>query len=61
MRDNALITLLSPFAASYCAVLYRRFLKHEPFGWPQPHPAAIYAAFSAAIAFTVVRNLTLSF
>jgi Protein of unknown function (DUF2752) len=61
MRDNALVTLLSPFAAAYSAILYRRFLKREPFRWPQPHPAAIYAAFSAAIAFTVVRNLTLSF
>ncbi|MGH9597602.1 MAG: DUF2752 domain-containing protein [Edaphobacter sp.] len=57
LRANALITLLLPFAAAYCIVLYRRFLKRKPLRSPQLPPAAIYAAFAAIAIFTVARNL----
>jgi Protein of unknown function (DUF2752) len=54
---NSLVTLLLPFAVTYGVLCYRRFLQRKPLRWPQPPPAAIYAALAIAAVFTVVRNL----
>jgi hypothetical protein len=59
MRLNAVVTLLLPLAAAYGIVCYRRFLQHKAIRWPQPPPAAIYAALTLAAVFTVIRNLPL--
>ena len=57
MNLNALITLLLPFAATYGILCYCRLLQRKPFRWPQPPPAATYAALTLATIFTVIRNL----
>jgi hypothetical protein len=57
MQFNALITLLFPFAAVYGIRSYGRLLQRKAIRWPHPSPAALYAAFSVAAVFTVVRNL----
>jgi len=51
MRFNALTTLSLPFLAGWIV------LARKPLRWPQPPPAAIYAALFAAALFTVGRNL----
>lgn len=56
-RLNALTTLLTPPAALYAALCYRRFLQHKPFPKLHPPPAAIYATLAIAAIFTIVRNL----
>jgi uncharacterized protein DUF2752 len=58
---NALVTLLLPFATTYGILCYRRFLQRKILRWPQPPPAAIYAALALATVFTLVRNLPLHF
>jgi hypothetical protein len=58
-RFNALVTGLLPFATAHGLYSYRRFLQGKPLRWPQPPPAAIYAAFAVTIVFTVTRNLPL--
>jgi Protein of unknown function (DUF2752) len=58
-RFNALVTALLPFATAYGLYSYQRFLQREPVRWPQPPPAATYAAFAVTIVFTVTRNLPL--
>ena len=57
MQFNALITLLLPFAAAYGILFYARRLQRKPIRWPHPSPAVLFAAFSLAAVFTVVRNL----
>jgi hypothetical protein len=57
MHFNALITVLLPFVAVYGVLCYHRFLQHKAFRWPQPPPAAIYAALALTGVFTVLRNL----
>jgi uncharacterized BrkB/YihY/UPF0761 family membrane protein len=57
MKLNALITLLLPFAAAYGILCYYRLLQRKPLRWSQPRPAVIYAAFTVAAVFTVIRNL----
>jgi hypothetical protein len=57
MKFNALITLLLPFAAAYGIFSYYRLLQRKPLRWPEPSPAVIYAAFTVAAVFTVIRNL----
>lgn len=54
---NALVTLLSPFAAAYGILCYHRFLQRKPLQWPQTRPIAVHVALAAAIVFTVTRNL----
>lgn len=56
LRLNALTTLLTPFAATYAAVCYRRFLQRELQLPRLPH-SAVYAALSLAVIFSIVRNL----
>jgi hypothetical protein len=57
VHDNALITLLLPFVATYGIVLYHRFLERKTISYPQLPPVAIYAAFATITIFTVARNL----
>jgi hypothetical protein len=57
MRLNALVTLLLPFVAAWGIVCYRRVLQRKPIRWAQPPPAVLYAAFTLAAVFTVIRNL----
>ena len=57
MNLNALVTLLLPFAAAYGILCYSRLLQRKALRWPQPPPAVIYAALTAATVFTVIRNL----
>jgi hypothetical protein len=56
MNLNALVTLLIPFATAYgiLCLLQRKALR-----WPQPPPAILYAAFTLAAVFTLIRNLPL--
>ena len=57
MQLNALVTLLLPFAAAYGIRTYARHLQRKAIRCPHPSPAVLYAAFSLAAVFTVVRNL----
>jgi hypothetical protein len=57
MQLNALVTLLLPFAAAYGILFYGRILQRKAIRCPHPSPAVLYAAFSLAAVFTVVRNL----
>jgi hypothetical protein len=57
MNLNALVTLLLPFVAAYGILCYCCLLQRKAIRWPQPRPAVIYAAFTVATAFTVIRNL----
>lgn len=59
MRLNALSMSSLPVAAGYAMVCYRRYLRREPFRWPQLPPATLYAALAVAALFTVLRNLPL--
>ena len=59
MHLNALVTLLLPFAAAYGIFCYRRFTQRKAVPWPQPPRAMLYAAFTVAAVFTVIRNLSL--
>lgn len=59
LRLNALSMSMLPIAAGYAAVWYRRYLRREPFRWPQLPPATLYAALAVAALFTVLRNLPL--
>jgi hypothetical protein len=60
MNLNALVTLLLPFAAAYGILCYSRLLQRKALRWPQPPPPAIlYAAFTLAAVFTLIRNLPL--
>jgi len=59
MKLNALVTLFLPFAAANGILCYSRLLRRKPLRWPQPPPAILYAAFTLAAVFTVVRNLPL--
>jgi Protein of unknown function (DUF2752) len=57
MNLNALVTLLLPFAAAYGILCYCRLLQRKAFRWPQPPPAILYAGFTLAAVFTLIRNL----
>jgi hypothetical protein len=57
MNLNALVTLLLPFAAAYGMLCYCRLLQRKAFCWPQPSPAIVYAGFTLAAVFTLIRNL----
>lgn len=59
LRLNALSMSLLPIAAGYAAACYWRYLRREPFRWPQLPPAALYTALAVAALFTVLRNLPL--
>ena len=59
MNLNALITLLLPFAAAYGVLCYCRLLQRKALRWPQPPPAILYAGFTLAAVFTLIRNLPL--
>ncbi|HEY1995447.1 MAG TPA: DUF2752 domain-containing protein [Edaphobacter sp.] len=59
MNLNALVTLLLPFAAAYGTVCYCRLLQCKAFRRPQPPRAMLYAAFTLAAVFTLIRNLPL--
>jgi len=50
MQLNGLVTLSLPMVTLWLVAC-------RPLRWPQPPPAAIYAALTAAAVFTVVRNL----
>jgi hypothetical protein len=56
---NALTTLMIPPVAAYAVICYRRYLRAEPFRWPQLPPTGIYAALAVAVIFTILRNLPL--
>jgi hypothetical protein len=56
---NALITLLLPFALGYAIVCYWRLLRNESYRWPRLPTAAIYAVATAAVLFTLLRNMPL--
>ncbi len=53
---NALFVLLLPFALGYAAVALRRELGGNT--WPVVRPTVIYGLLGAALAFTVLRNLS---
>jgi Protein of unknown function (DUF2752) len=57
MNLNALVTLLLPFAAAYGILCYCRLLQRKAFRWPQPPPTILYAGFTLAAVFTLIRNL----
>jgi len=57
VRLNALFVLLLPYALAAAVECYRRALRAEGVRWPQPPPAAVYAALGAAAVFAVARNL----
>ena len=59
LRLNALSILMLPIAAGYSAVWYRRYLRREPFRWPQLPPATLYTALAVAALFAVLRNFPL--
>jgi Protein of unknown function (DUF2752) len=54
---NALITLSLPLALAYGMVCYWRLLQAKTYRWPQPPPAAIYAATAITVLFAIFRNL----
>jgi hypothetical protein len=54
---NALITLMLPLALGYGIVYYWRLLRGGVFLWPQLPRAALYAATTAAVIFSILRNL----
>jgi uncharacterized protein DUF2752 len=56
---NALTTLMLPPATAYAAICYWRYLRAEPFRWPQLPSTGIYAGLTVAVLFTVFRNLPL--
>jgi hypothetical protein len=58
MHRNALIALLSPFAAAYGSLCYFHFLQRKPIHWPQISPIVLYASLAVAAVFTVARNLS---
>ncbi len=51
-RLNPLTTLLAAPAAVYAALFYR-----NPIRLSHPPPPAIYATLTAAVVFTIIRNL----
>jgi hypothetical protein len=57
LRLNALTTLLAPVAAAYAIAACTRLLLEKPLRLPEPPPPAIYATLTAAILFTIARNL----
>jgi hypothetical protein len=59
LHYNALITLLLPFAMGYAIVCYWRLLRNESYRWPRLPTAAIYAVATAALLFSILRNLPL--
>jgi predicted ABC-type exoprotein transport system permease subunit len=59
MQFNALVTLLLPLALAYGILCYGRFLQRRAIHWPHVPPAVLYAAFSLAAVFTMIRNLPL--
>jgi hypothetical protein len=59
MNLNVLVTLLLPFAAAYGILGYWRLLQGKAVRWPQPPPTIVYAGFTLAAVFTLVRNLPL--
>jgi hypothetical protein len=59
MSLNALVTLLLPFAAAYGILCYCRLLQRKALRWPQPPSAILYAGFTLAAVFTLIRNLPL--
>jgi hypothetical protein len=59
MSLNALVTLLLPFAAAYGILCYCRLLQCKALRWPQPPLGILYAAFTLAAVFTLIRNLPL--
>jgi hypothetical protein len=59
LHFNVLTTLMLLPATAYATICYRRYLRADPFRWPQLPPASIYAAFVVAVIFTIFRNLSL--
>lgn len=59
LHNNALVTLLLPFAITYGIVAYLRWLRGTEMLWPRLHPVALPIVSAAAVVFTVVRNLAL--
>lgn len=59
LQLNALTTLMLLPTTAYAAICYRRYLRAEPFRWPQLPPTGIYAALAVAVLFTIFRNLPL--
>jgi hypothetical protein len=59
MNLNAFVTLLLPFAGAYGIFGYWRLLQGRAIRWPQPPPAIVYAGFTLAAVFTLIRNLPL--
>ncbi|GGG63771.1 DUF2752 domain-containing protein [Edaphobacter dinghuensis] len=57
MRLNMLTTMLTPFAAIYGAICYRRFLRREPLQVPRLPHSAVYITLALAAIFSIVRNL----
>jgi Protein of unknown function (DUF2752) len=57
LHFNALVTLVLPIAFVYSMVCYWRLLRNKSFRWPQPPPAAIYAATIVTALFAIFRNL----
>ena len=60
LQQNALTTLLLPFALFYAALVYYRSLRtsagHRMI-WPQLPTPALYALLAITAVFTVARNL----
>lgn len=60
LQQNALTTLLLPFALFYAALIYYRSLRasagHRMI-WPQLPTPALYVLFAITAIFTVARNL----
>jgi hypothetical protein len=54
---NTLITLMLPFVLGYGIVCYWRLLRGGVFLWPQLPRAALNAATTAAVIFSILRNL----
>ena len=58
MHWNPMIVLLLPAFAAYGAGVYWRAVKGEADLWPRVGNGGIAALLAAAVAFTLVRNLT---
>lgn len=60
LQQNALTTLLLPFALLYAALVFYRALRARgghPMRWPQLPTPALYALLAITAVFTFARNL----
>jgi hypothetical protein len=57
VRLNGLFVLLLPFAVGGAFECYRRAMRQGEFRWPVVPRFVTYAAFAAAAAFTIARNV----